>query len=99
MKLLKDFMPQDYRLCWICRKYKPINGGELILYEYAGVPNKKKTSKPPKGKCNYEKSKEKWKDDDWTFVSIGACKSKDRKINTRTYCPRCTAQTHNISLQ
>ena len=98
MKLLKDLMPEDHRLCWMCRKWKPINGGRLILYEYEGVAIKKRTSKPPKGECKFEKTKEEWKDDDWTFLSIGACKSKDRKIRTRTYCPRCTAAIHEISL-
>jgi hypothetical protein len=53
MKLLIHWMPEDYRLCWMCRKYKPINGGPLILYEQEGIPIKK-TTKPPMG-SKYEK--------------------------------------------
>jgi hypothetical protein len=96
MKLLMHWMPEDYRLCWMCRKYKPINGGPLILYEQEGIPIKK-TTKPPMG-SKYEKCKKEWEDDDWTFVSLGACRSKQKKIDTRTYCPKCTKACHNISL-
>lgn len=96
MKLLKNWMPEGYRLCWMCRKYKPINGGALVLYEREGTPIKKKTATPVG--CKYEKFKDEWKDDDWTFMSLGACKSKQRKIETRTYCPKCTVACHNVSL-
>jgi hypothetical protein len=97
MKLLKEWMPEDYRLCWICRKYNPINGGTLILYEHEGIPIKKKTTKPLVG-CKYEKFREEWKDDDWTFVSLGARKSKKKIVEIRTYCPKCTVACHNVSL-
>jgi hypothetical protein len=96
MKLFQTWMPKDYRFCWICRKYKAINGGTLILYEQEEVPKKKKTT-TPLIRCKFYKTKEERKNEDWTFVSIGACIS-EKKIETRTYCPKCTANCHDISL-
>jgi hypothetical protein len=89
MKLLMDWMPEDYRLCWMCRKHKPINGGPLVLYKQEEIQIKTKTTKLPMG-SKYEKFKKEWDDDDddWTLVSLCARKSKQKKIDTRTYCPK-----------
>lgn len=81
MKLLTDLMPKDYRLCWMRHKYKPINGYPLVLYKHEGAPVKKNTPLPPAG-SDYEKFEfeEWWKDDDRKLMSLGACKSKQNKV-------------------
>jgi hypothetical protein len=100
LNLLKDWVPKKYRLCYICRKYRPINGGHLVdiveqkytpkelpLYKRLGSQATKNTPKTTL-----------WKDEDWTFMSLGKRASKHGVMETRTYCPACVREVDNIKI-
>lgn len=100
LNLLKDWMPEKYRMCYICRTYRPINGGHLIDV----VDGESTNQKLPLGTRNGSQVTKKaprtslWKDEDWTFMSLGKRASKRGVMETRTYCPACVRGVESIRI-
>lgn len=90
LNLLKGWMPEKYRMCFICRIYRPINGGHLEE-KYVHVRSIDHT---PKISMNITR----WKDEDWTFISLGKRISKSGTMETRTYCPACIKEVKTIKI-
>ena len=88
MKHLQDWMPENVRLCWACRKCEPIQGVAMELWEMDGVPIENKEDLSRQDRDKYVQLEHEWRDEDLTFLSLGACKFKDRKVHTRTFCPK-----------
>ena len=113
------FNQEEFRCCYICRKYKPINNVETLYYKncpkkrdmpddpisirarddyMAAHPNARATEIPKVVKMKPTPEKFVWQDEDWSVVSVGACKSRERKIQILHVCPRCTLSVHSIHL-
>ena len=113
------FNKDEWRPCYICRKYKPINNVETLYYkncpkkrdmpddpasvrardEYmAAHPGARVTEIPQVLKMKPTPEKFVWQDEDWSVMSVGACKSRERKTQTLHVCPRCTLSVHSIHL-
>ncbi|KAF7514066.1 hypothetical protein GJ744_004391 [Endocarpon pusillum] len=83
-------MPEKYRLCFICRIYRPINGSHLeeeYVSERSGDHTTKTSLKITR-----------WRDEDWTFISLGIRISDSPTVETRTYCPACIKEVNTIKI-
>lgn len=92
LNLLIGWMSRTYRMCYMCRLFRPIIGGQvrnlskksillrrfLKLMIVEGVPIRKRAPKSIP-----------WKDEHWTFLSLGKRVSKSGMVETRTFCPAC----------
>ena len=113
------FNQEEWRCCYICRKYKPINDVGTLYYKncpkkrdmpddpvsvrarddyIAAHPNARATEIPKVIKMKPTPEKFVWQDEDWSVVSVGACKSRERRIQILHVCPRCTLSVHSIHL-
>jgi hypothetical protein len=100
LNLLKSWVPKKYRMCYICRVYRPINGGHLkdVFEEKLGYKWN------PVGTRNEAHIVKKvlrltmWKDEDWTFISIGKGINTRGKMETRMYCPACVRDVGMIKI-
>jgi hypothetical protein len=100
LNLLKSWVPKEYRMCYICRIFRTINGGHLqglveekytphdiLLDTGSGIQLTKKVMKATE-----------WKDEDWTFMSLGRRVTKSGLIETRTFCPACVRGVDSIGI-
>lgn len=39
-----------------------------------------------------------WQDEDWSTLSVGLCKSRDRIFDVKSICPKCALTVHAIHL-
>ena len=60
----------------------------MALWEMDGLPIKKKEGLSRQDRDKYVKLEHESRDEDWNFLSLGACKFKDRKVHIRTFCPK-----------
>jgi hypothetical protein len=101
MNLLSTWVPSSkYRLCHICRTYRPINDGELPNlveedYTEEEIPMHKRFGIRLKKKV-WRTSL--WQDEDWTFVSLGKRVTKNGLMQTRGYCPACVREVESIHI-
>jgi hypothetical protein len=101
LNLLKSRSGDSYRMCYICRTYRPINSELLNQSAEDKNPGEETSLDVQLGTCptNEVKNLRAWKDEDWTFLSLGKCVSKHGVIETRTYCPRCVLDIGNINIR
>jgi hypothetical protein len=100
LNLLQNWVPKEYRMCYICRVYRPINGGhikdifeEIHGYKWNALEKRNETHITKKVLRLHL-----WKDEDWTFISIGKGVSTHGKTETRTYCPACIREVVTIKI-
>jgi hypothetical protein len=100
LNLLKGWMPEEYRMCYICRTFRPVSGGHLQTIVEDVHPH---DEAPPDKKHEAHTMKKirktiLWSGEDWTFVTLGKKISKRGVQETRTYCPGCMKEVANINI-
>ncbi|KPI39839.1 uncharacterized protein AB675_3341 [Cyphellophora attinorum] len=118
------------RLCYICRKYLPINGKKCQYWKNcpkkaampysassvaarraevdrrrgtpaAGQQSSLPTLLPALPQLQKEKPVAQtftWRDEDWTTLSLGLVKSRERLPDVKYICPKCTLTVHTVHL-
>jgi hypothetical protein len=82
------------------RKYRPINGrhlGDVVEDEYT----KEEIPLDMRFGINITKQVPRitlWKDEDWTFMSLGKRVNTGGVMETRTYCPACVREVDTINI-
>jgi hypothetical protein len=100
LNLLKSWVPKEYRMCYICRVFRPINSGHLkdIFEENLGYRWNPLERRNEVHNARKVLGLTLWKDEDWTFMSIGRRVSTRGKPETRMYCPACVREVDIIRI-
>lgn len=98
----KDAMPNDpasaaAHATAVAKRQERIDRGRVAGDPLAFVRN------PARALPKVEKQKPKpqefeWKDEDWTIMMVGACKSRVGARDVKSICPRCTLSIHTVHL-
>ena len=124
---------KQLRLCYICRKYLPINGKQCQYWK--NCPKEKDMPVDPASQAARRAELERrraitarvggpsgyprnlfnkplpkvvklkpkaqtfvWRDEDWSTLSVGLCKSRERIKDVKSICPKCTLTVHTVHL-